>query len=333
MVRAAQLLAFALSLFIMAAQAFAPQDAQRADLQRRAEAGDAQAQVTLGRALQGDAKPENKTAGVEWYRKAAVQGSAEGAWLLGSAYMAGAGMARDVPNAIEWMRKSVTLDHNPDHMAVLAVALLATGSAPEALKWAQEAADKGAPKGMELVAMAHLSGEMGLPKDIAAGEQWLLKAAQKGDPDAQLSLGQFYVSGMFGRQDPAAAVRWLQAAVDGGSARAAGTLAYFLITGKDGVPVDAARGVTLARKAIASNDMLGHYAMGVAYVTGSGVAENPAEGWYQISLAQRMDSQQQLKTAGDYLAKAAAKLSTTQLTALKARVDADAAKVATPSGT
>jgi hypothetical protein len=55
------------------------------------------------------------------------------------------------------------------------------------------------------------------------------------------------------------------------------------------------------------------------------VAENPAEGWYQISLAQRMDNQQQLKSAGDYLAKAAAKLSPTQMTQLKARVDADAA--------
>ena len=77
-----------------------------------------------------------------------------------------------------------------------------------------------------------------------------------------------------------------------GSAKAAGTLAYFLITGKQGVPLDAPRGVALSRKSMASNEMLGHYPMGVAMVTGSGVAENPAEGWYQISLAQRMDNQQ-----------------------------------------
>ncbi|WP_198670295.1 tetratricopeptide repeat protein [Dyella sp. C9] len=329
MVRAALLLALALAVGTLPALAAGPDEASRADLQRRATAGDAKAQVALGRLLQDDGKPEDKATGAEWYRKAAQAGDAEGAWMLGSAYMAGVGVNRDVPTAIDWMRKSVNGDHNPDHMAVLAVALLATGGAQEALQWAQQAADKGAPKGMELVAMARLSGEMGLPKDVAAGEHWLLLAAQKGDPDAQLSLGQFYVSGLFGRQDPAAAVRWMQAAVDGGSARAAGTLAYFLITGKDGVPVDAARGVALARKAMASNDMLGHYAMGVAYVTGTGVAENPAEGWYQISLAQRMDSQQQLKTAHDYLSKAAAKLTPAQLQQLKARVDAAVASLGT----
>jgi uncharacterized protein len=303
-----------------------PDDASRADLQRRAGAGDAQAQVALGRLLQDDHKPEDKAAAAEWYRKAATAGNADGAWMLGSVYMAGVGVTRDVPQGIDWMRKSLAADPNPDHMAVLAVALLAVGSNAEALQWAQRAADKGAPKGMEVLAMAKLSGEMGLPKDLPGGEHWLLLAAQKGDADAQLSLGQLYVSGMFVHKDPVAGVRWMQAAADGGSARAAGTLAYFLITGKDDVPVDPVRGVALARKALGSNDMLGHYAMGVAYVTGVGVAENPAEGWYQVALAQRMDSQQQLKTANDYLSKAATKLTPAQLDQLKARVDAAVAK-------
>jgi len=234
--------------------------------------------------------------------------------------------------AIDWMRKSVAIDQNPDHMAVLAVALLSTGGMPEALQWAQKAADKGSSKGMEVLAMARLSGEMGVPKDIALAEKLLNAAAQKGDVDAELSLGQFYITGLFGRQDVAAGVRWLQTAADAGSAKAAGTLAYFLITGKQGVPVDAPRGVALARKAMAANEMLGHYAMGVAYVSGAGVAENPAEGWYQISLAQRMDNQQQLKSAADYLAKASAKLTPTQLAQLKARVDADAGAATAASG-
>jgi len=309
-------------------------DAARDALTKRAEAGDAQAQVALGRALQDDGVPADKAAGTEWYRKAATAGNAEGAWMLGSAIMAGVGVTRDVPAAIDWMRKSVTIDQNPDHMAVLAVALLSTGgSHEEALQWSQKAADKGSTKGMEVLAMARLSGEMGLPKDPVLAEKLMVTAAQKGDTDAQLSLGQFYITSVFGRHDAAAGVRWLQTAADSGSAKAQGTLAYFLITGKEGVPVDAARGVALARKAMVSNEMLGHYAMGVAYVTGVGVAENPSEGWYQISLAQRMDSQQQLKTASDYLAKAAAKLTTAQLTELKVRVDADAAKfAAAPTG-
>jgi TPR repeat protein len=330
MARAALRLTLVLWLASMAAAG--ADDVSRAALEQRAGAGDAPAQVALGRLLQGDGKPEDQAAGAAWYRKAAQAGDAEGAWMLGGAYMAGTGIGRDVPVAIDWMRKSVAADGNPDHMAVLAVALLSTGGTQEALQWAQRAADKGAPKGMEIVAMARLSGELGLPKDVADGEHWLLLAARKGDPDAQLSLGQFYVSGLFGRQDPAAATRWMQSAADAGSARAAGTLAFFLITGRDGVPVDAPRGVALARKAMASDDMLGHFALGVAYVTGAGVAEDAAEGWYQIALAQRMDSQQQLKSAGDYLSRAAARLTPAQLDRLKARVDADSARLAVPAG-
>lgn len=333
MIRATWLVVMAAAVAVLSMPAGAASgDATRDALTKRAQAGDTQAQVALGRSLQDDGIAADKAAGTEWYRKAALAGSAEGAWMLGSATMAGVGVARDVPAAIDWMRKSVAIDQNPDHMAVLAVALLSTGGMPEALQWAQKAADKGSSKGMEVLAMARLSGEMGVPKDIALAEKLLNAAAQKGDVDAELSLGQFYITGLFGRQDVAAGVRWLQAAADAGSAKAAGTLAYFLITGKQGVPVDAPRGVALARKAMAANEMLGHYAMGVAYVSGAGVAENPAEGWYQISLAQRMDNQQQLKSAADYLAKASAKLTPAQLAQLKARVDADAGAATAASG-
>jgi TPR repeat protein len=309
-------------------------DAAREALRTRAEAGDTKAQVELGRALETDGVPADKAASTEWYRKAAMAGNAEGAWKLGFATMVGVGTNRDVAAGLEWLRKSVGISQNANDMAVLAGVLLIAGNAQqEAMQWAQKAADKGSPKGLEIVAMARLTGNMGLPKDIALAEKLLTEAAQKGDVDAELSLGRIYITDLFGRQDIAAGERWLQAAADGGSAKAAGTLAFFLITGKEGVPADAGRGVALARKAMAGNEMLGHYAMGVAYVTGAGVAENPAEGWYQISLAQRMDNQQELKSANDYLAKAAAKLTTAQLTELKVRVDADAAKVAVaPTG-
>lgn len=333
MIRATWLVVMGAALVALStAAAAASGDATRDALTKRAQAGDVQAQVALGRALQDDGIAADKAAGTEWYRKAAMAGSADGAWMLGSATMAGVGVTRDVPTAIDWMRKSVGIDQNADHMAVLAVALLATGGTQEALQWAQKAADKGSSKGMEVLAMARLSGEMGLPKDVALAEKLLTAAAQKGDVDAELSLGQFYITGLFGRHDVAAGARWLQAAADAGSAKAAGTLAYFLITGKESVPVDAKRGVALARKAMASNEMLGHYAMGVAYITGAGIAENPAEGWYEISLAQRMDNQQQLKSAADYLAKASAKLTPAQLAQLKARVDADAGAASAPSG-
>lgn len=303
-------------------------------LRQQAAAGDAKAQVALGRALENDGVAADKPTAMDWYRKAANQGNADGAWLLGSAYMSGVGVERDIPSAIEWMRKSVLLDGNADHMSVLAVALFTTGKQQEASQWTQKSADKGSTKGMTMLAMANMTGEMGLPKNQAAGEHWLQLAAQKGDVDAQVALGQLYITGMLGHSDTAAGIRWLQSAADQGSARAAGTLGYFYITGKQNVPVDAPRGVELARKALASNDMMGHFAMGVAYVTGAGIAADPARGWYELATAERMDSQHELKSAADYMSRAAAQLSPERLKELRAKVDAEsaAAKAAGTTG-
>ncbi|WP_243050071.1 tetratricopeptide repeat protein [Dyella sp. RRB7] len=294
-------------------------------LRQQAAAGDAKAQVALGHALQADGVAADKPAAVDWYRKAAEQGSAEAAWMLSSAYMGGMGVPRDMSAAVEWMRKSVSIDGDPDHMSILAITLFTTGNLPEASQWAQKSADKGSTKGMTLLAMANITGEMGLPKDQAAGEHWLLLAAQKGDPEAQVALGQIYITGMLGRTDTAAGIRWLQSAADQGSARAAGTLGYFYITGKQNVPQDVQRGVELARKALAGNDMMGHFAMGVAYATGAGVAADPARGWYELATAQRMDNQHELKSAVDYMSRAATQLSPERLKELRAKVDADAA--------
>jgi hypothetical protein len=51
-----------------------------ADIKKRAEAGDAAAQVALGDALVHNMKPAE---GFQWYRKAAVQGNVEGEYRIG----------------------------------------------------------------------------------------------------------------------------------------------------------------------------------------------------------------------------------------------------------
>ncbi len=332
MLRSRAILAIAL-LMGWGMQAHADSNASIPDtLRQQAASGDAKAQVALGRALQDDGAIADKSVAVDWYRKAANQGSAEGAWMLGSAYLRGVGVGRDIPSAVEWMRKSVIIDGDPDHMSVLAVTLFTTGNLQEASQWAQKSADKGSTKGMTLLAMANITGEMGLPKDQAVGEHWLLLAAQKGDVDAQVALGQLYITGTLGHPDTAAGIRWLQSAADHGSARAAGTLGYFYITGKQNVPADATHGVELARKALASNDMMGHFAMGVAYVTGAGVAADPARGWYELATAERMDNQHELKSAADYMSRAAAQLSPERVKELRAKVDAEAAAAAKTAG-
>jgi uncharacterized protein len=115
-----------------------------------------------------------------------------------------------------------------------------------------------------------------------------------------------------------------QYSMDGGDAHAAGQLAAMYITGDYGVPVDGARGVALARKSSTANDMAGHYAMGIAYVTGTGIDRDAAKGWYELAMAEHMDNNHQLRHVADYMSTAATQLSTAQLSELKAKVDRDA---------
>jgi uncharacterized protein len=317
-------LAVLLGLSLSATLVFADSAGVTDILRRQAQAGDASAQVTLGRALQSDGVEADKAAGTDWFRKAADQGNADGAWMLGGAYMGGVGTARDASSAIDWMRKSVQIDPVPDRMANLAFTMMVSGffsgdQRQEAEIWARKAADKGSTQGMELLAMMSL-GSQGT-KDPATAEHWLLLASQKGDTNAQAMLGAFYLTGNLGHKDVSAGTGWLQKAADGGNAHAAGQLAAMYITGDYGVPVDGARGVALARKSLAANDMAGHYAMGVAYVTGKGVDRDAAKGWYELAIAERMDNSHQLRHVADYMSTAATQLSTAQLSELKERVD------------
>lgn len=297
------------------------------DIKQRAEAGDATAQIALGRWYQDDGNAADADMAKSWYRKAADQGNAEGAWMLGSVYMANDGLQRgpDADTGMGWMQKSIDIDHNVDHMATLAFACMIAGRPSDALAWAHKAADQGSPKGMQLLAMAYMTGHMGVPKDPAQAEHWLLGAAQKGDAQSEAMLGQLYLTNMLGHTDVNAGTQWMQKAASAGNANAAGTLAVLLLTGKMNVPVDVNRGIALARQSLAANDKMGHYAMGIAALNGSGVSKDPQQAWYQLAIASRMDNNHQLSGAADYMSQAATQLSPAQLDALKAKVDAETA--------
>ena len=76
-------------------------------LTESAEAGDADAQSTLGGMYLvgiGVAKDEKKAA--EWIAKAAEQGDADAQFVLGSLYLDGIGVAKGEKKATEWIAKA-----------------------------------------------------------------------------------------------------------------------------------------------------------------------------------------------------------------------------------
>ena len=77
--------------------------AEIANLRVKANAGDADAQFTLGYAYaNGEGVSQDYAQAVAWYRKAAEQGDAMAQWVLGLAYQLGQGVPQDYVESHKW---------------------------------------------------------------------------------------------------------------------------------------------------------------------------------------------------------------------------------------
>ena len=123
-------------------------------LERAAEAGHPQAQALLGYILD---KAEDNEAAVRYYRMAADQGNAEGAYWLAALYANGEGVPKDYP---------------------------------EAFRWFLVAAEAGYGPAIDVVANAYLNGELGQTRDRAKAKQWLQRGAEFGYEPAKTKLEQ-----------------------------------------------------------------------------------------------------------------------------------------------
>lgn len=78
-----------------------------AELVRKAEAGDAEAQYNLGQCYEnGQVGIKDNKEAVKWYTKSAEQGNAKAQCNLGGWYYNGTGVAKDEKEAVKWYTKA-----------------------------------------------------------------------------------------------------------------------------------------------------------------------------------------------------------------------------------
>ncbi len=171
-----------------------------ADLQARAEKGEAVAQFLLGRAylFASDGLKKDEATAVVWFRKAADQGQKNSETFLGWMYEEGrGGLAKDDTQAAVWYRK---------------------------------AADQGEANAMRNLGLMCLDGRGGFAKDEVQGVSWFRKAAEKDDESAENYLGLMYEKGRGGLpQDVTQAIFWYRKAADKGYASAQNNLAVLYL--------------------------------------------------------------------------------------------------------
>jgi TPR repeat protein len=129
------------------------------------------------------------------------------------------------------------------------------------------------------LAAAYFAGR-GVAKDLARAAYWYRKAADQGNPAAQVYLGYLYSAGIGVPQDTAEAIRWYRRAASSNSPQAEVNLAAHYMRG-DGVKQDTAEALRLLRSAEEKGYGRADAYLGWASYTGSGVPVDnaAAEAW------------------------------------------------------
>jgi uncharacterized protein len=127
----------------------------------------------------------------------------------------------------------------------------------------------------------------GVPKDLTQSAHWYRKAADQGNPAAQVYLGYMYTVGLGVPQDKAEAVRWYRRAGSAGNAEAEVNLAALYLRG-DGVKQDIQEALRLLKSAADKRDGRADAYLGLASYMGIGnpVDHPAAEAWFRIGARQ-----------------------------------------------
>lgn len=183
------------------------------DLQRRADAGDGDAQTALGTLYEtGDGVPLDPARAAALYRAAATAGHAGAHINLATMYLDGVGVPRDPAAAVEWLTRAAD---RGDAFARLSLGTIYEWGEPPvrpdvtlAARRYREAADQGLMPAQFRLARLYEEGR-GVARDLDQAAMWYRKAADAKDPAAQLRLGILLSPGNGARTDVVEAHMWL----------------------------------------------------------------------------------------------------------------------------
>lgn len=188
-----------------------------------AHTGVARAQNNVGACFaEGLGVERDPALALSWLTLAAESGDPVGQRNLATLYFKGEGIAQDNGEAMRLYRLAAEQNDAPAQ-DMLSWMLLETGleaDRPEALRWAQSAAEAGVASSMTRLGMIHHDA-LGVERDAGLAAQWWRRGSEAGDPDAMAMLGAATLLGQGVDKDPARALALLLEAETNGSLLAA----------------------------------------------------------------------------------------------------------------
>lgn len=184
-------------------------------LRKKAEGGDAAAQVELGERMRwGKGVPRDPAGALGWFLKAAENKSTRGAFAASDMLREGADVPIDKAKGLALLRQAAEGgDADAQHnLALVLEAESRTGDRMrQARDWMTRAAAQGDPESQYVLA-GYLRGGPGLPADDAGALKWLRLSADQGFRPAQLTLGEAMEKGKGVERDRVEALKWYRLA-------------------------------------------------------------------------------------------------------------------------
>ncbi len=161
---------------------------------------------------------------------------------------------------------------------------------PETLAWYQWAAERGDGNAQNTLGLMYLQGEEGLDQDPAMAARWFKRAADSGNNAAQNNLGLLYTQGNGVEKDFKQAAHWFQQSAGSGNVAAQNNLGLMYTEGQ-GVEADPEKAAFWLEKAAEGGHAVAQNNIGVMLANGQGVEKNltMAAYWLEKSVAQGND--------------------------------------------
>ena len=237
-----------------------------------AESGYAPAQNIVGTYyLQGLAVTKNVGIAVKWYEKATKQDYPEAQYNLGSLYETGVGVQKSNEKALELYERAARQGYASAQYRAGVFYDQGIGVSQdfiEAFRWYKLAAEQDNPDAQLQLGRFYEYG-YGVNPNYQEAAWWYKKSADQGNPEAQYYLGKYYEA----YEDYPDAAVWYAAAAFQGSADAQCSLGVLYRQG-NGVEQDDKKAVELFSKAAEQGHAKAEYWMGVVYLNGYGVEQN-----------------------------------------------------------
>jgi len=275
-----------------------------AELQRKAQQGNLDAQYTLAmKYLNGDGVASDIAVALKWLRKSVDGGQLRAEYQLGLLYRDGIGVPKDLELALRWLRVAAGSGLAE---AQTAYDELSRAQLVREFEQVRAAAKGGDAAAQYALGRHYLTGTAPLAVNPAQALVWLTRAAEQQHADAQFEVGMLYKDGISVPRDPGRAKQWLAKAAAQGHVKAKVAL-QDIIRDETGATARAEKTFKSSEtlpvyRAAMNGDVNAQFELGLMYIHGDAVLKDFTRGMEWLRRAAEQDHVgAQLQLADMYL--------------------------------